>query len=92
MKLYRNVHYYEKLCRGCEPELHFKGQVHTYRSLKKACQSKTSACIKGLQFNLAQMFTIVRQSVVCKIQVPVVKVKHKGQSSDKDMKMCIGII
>jgi hypothetical protein len=36
------------------------------------------------------MFTIVRQSVVCKIQVPVVNVKHRGQILDKIMKMCIG--
>lgn len=37
--------------------------------------SKTSTCIEGFQYNLAQMFIIVRLSAVHKIQVPATKVK-----------------
>jgi hypothetical protein len=37
--------------------------------------NKTSTCIEGFQYNLAQMFIIVRLSAVHKIQVPVTKVK-----------------
>jgi hypothetical protein len=57
-------------------------------------RSKTSTCIEGFQYYLAQMFTIVRRSVARKIQVPAAKVKvtHRGQSLDKNMKMCIGTI
>jgi hypothetical protein len=82
MKLYRNVHSYEKLCPAHVPGLSVKGQGHTLRSLKRLVRSKTYTCIEGFQYNVAEMFTFVRLSVACKIQVPVVKVKvtHMGQS------------
>jgi hypothetical protein len=50
---------------------------------------KTSTCIEGFQYNLAQMFTIVKRSVTCKIMVLAAKrkVSYRRQSSDKDMKM-----
>jgi hypothetical protein len=61
---------------------------------KTLVRSKTSTSIKGFQNNLAQMFTIVRRSVAFKIYVAAAKVKVtlRGQSSDKNMKMCIGTI
>jgi hypothetical protein len=52
---------------------------------KTLVRSKTSTYIKGFQYNLAQMLTIVRRSVECKIKVSPAKVKvtHRGQCSDK---------
>jgi hypothetical protein len=43
-------------------------QVKRSKSLKNVCPEKifTSTCIKGFQYNVAQMFTIVRRSVACK--------------------------
>jgi hypothetical protein len=57
---------------------------------KMLVRSKISTCIEGIQYNLAQMFTIVRQSVACKIYVPAAKVKvtHRGLSHDYWCETC----
>jgi hypothetical protein len=52
---------------------------------KNAFRSKTSKSIEGFQYNLAQKLTIVRRSVIRKIQVPVVKVTHRGKSLDENV-------
>jgi hypothetical protein len=58
MKLNRNVNHWKK------PVLYVKDQGHW----KTFVQSKISICIEGLQYNLAQMFTIVRQSDYAKFR------------------------
>jgi hypothetical protein len=56
-------------------------------SLGQRSRSKTTTCIEGFQYNFAQMFTFVRQSVARKNYVPatIVKVTHESQNSDKNV-------
>jgi hypothetical protein len=85
IKLHTNVHHYEKQCCVHEHVSRSKVKVTFKGHWKMLVRSETSTCIKGFQYNLAHMFTILRQSVECKIKVPAAKVKvtHRGQSSDK---------
>jgi hypothetical protein len=60
--------------------------------LKTLVRRKTSTLIRRFKHNLAKMCTIVRCSVERKIQVAEMKFTHRGQSSDRNMKMYKGTI
>jgi hypothetical protein len=72
----------------------FSGSKVNVLHWKTLVRNKSSACIEGFQYNFAQMYTIVWQSVACKIQVPATKVKvtNRSQISDDDTEMCIWTI
>jgi hypothetical protein len=59
MKLHRNVHHYEKQCHVHDQGSRSKVKVRFRGHWKTLVPSKTSTCIEGFQYYLAQMFAIV---------------------------------
>jgi hypothetical protein len=66
--LHTNVHHCDMQCHEhyLHVGLYAKGQGNTKRSLQNTCPEQTAACIKGFQYNLAGMISIMGGSVMCK--------------------------